>query len=156
MIIWSVPGIGKTTVLRELAVRVSDGARPKRVAIVDTRHELGAGINCNGHLDILEGYPRAKGIEIAKRTMSPQLIICDEIANSNDAIAILEAAGSGVPIVASVHAGTRVDLLSLEYIRKLTESGHIGAYVGLISQIYGGYEYEVFRCRDNSTLKFRR
>lgn len=156
VIVWSIPGIGKTTVLRELAVRASVGGHPKRVAVVDTRHELGAGICCNGHLDILEGYPRSKGIEIAKRTMSPQLIICDEIANLTDADAILEAAGSGVPIVASVHAGSREDLFSLDYIKKLTGSGHIGAYVGLVSQIYGGYEYEVFRCRDNTTLKFRR
>ncbi len=155
IIVWSIPGIGKTTLLRELAVRLASGIDALRVSVIDTRHELGAGIN-GGLIDILDGYPRAKGIEIAIRTMSPQIIICDEIANSEDAAAILDAAGCGIPIVASAHAGTRKELLMQKYLRPILDSGCIGALVGLISQTHGGYEYDILRCRDGVEMKLHR
>lgn len=156
IIIWSAPGIGKTTVLRELAMRIASGTDPKRLAIIDTRHELGADISDCGLIDILDGYPRAKGIEIAKRTMSPQVIICDEIATTEDADAILDAAGSGIAIAASAHAGSLDELLSKSYMKPITESGCIGAYAGLLQQLNGGYEYEVFRVAEDHKIIFKR
>lgn len=155
LIVWSVPGVGKTTLLRELAVRLANGIDALRVSIIDTRHELGAGIN-GGLIDILDGYPRSKGIEIAIRTMSPQVIICDEISNGDDASAILEAAGSGIPVVASAHAGTRDDLLMQKYLHSLLDSGCIGAYIGLIDRIHGGYKYDIYRCNEGMEMELRR
>ena len=148
IIVWSVPGMGKTTLLRELAARIGGGADPMRVAVVDTRHELGAGIEGKGLIDVLDGYPRSKGIEIAKRTLSPQVIICDEIATADDAEAILEAAGSGIPVAASAHAGSRDELLRQEYLERLIGSGAFGAYIGLLGQTLGGYSYDIYRCRE--------
>ena len=156
VIIWSAPGIGKTTVLRELAVRVAGGCDPKRVALIDTRHELGAEISNSGIIDILDGYPRAKGIEIAKRTMSPQVIICDEIATADDSSAILDAAGSGIAIAASAHAGSSEELFTQNYMQPIIRSGCIGAYIGLLEQLYGGYRYEVIRVTDNHKIVFER
>lgn len=156
IIIWSVPGMGKTTVLRELALRLSNGCDPLRVAVVDTRHEICAGIGDCGLIDILDGYPRSKGIEIAKRTMSPQIIICDEIATADDASAIFDAAGSGIPIAASAHAGSRGELCSQSHLKELLCSGHIGALIGLLEQKNGGYRYEVYRCFSDTELYFER
>lgn len=156
LIVWSPPGVGKTTLLRELAVRLGSGSDCRRVALVDTRHELGAGIGGVGLIDVLDGYPRAKGIEIAKRTMSSQVIICDEIGGEKDAEAILEATSSGIPVIASAHAGSRDELFERDYLLPILRSEGIGAYLGLLGQRLGGYEYEIYRCRERSSIGFSR
>ncbi len=155
VIVWSRPGIGKTTLLRELSVRLGSGADAVRVAVIDTRHELVYGVS-GGLVDILDGYPRAEGMEIAKRTMSPQIMICDEIADMNDTRAILDAAGSGIPVVASAHAGSRVELLKGEYMKPIVESGCIGAFIGLLDRSNRGYKYEIYRCDSGSETLFER
>lgn len=155
IIIWSKPGIGKTTLLRELAVRLGGGACGIRTAVIDTRHELGYGVK-GGLIDILDGYPRSKGMEIAKRTMSPQIILCDEISETKDANAILDAAGSGIPVAASVHAGSMAELCKKEYMKPIIEAGCIGAYIGLLEQTYKGYKYDIYRCDENSEIIFER
>ena len=122
LIVWSLPGIGKTTLLRELTVRLGSGRAPLRVAVIDTRHEIGAGIRGIGLVDILDGYPRVKGMEIARRTLSPQIIICDEIATADDVSAVLDAASCGIPVVATVHAGRRESLYLTDHLVPLVSS----------------------------------
>lgn len=156
IIVWSVPGVGKTTVLRELSVRLGSGGAPLRVAVIDTRHEIGVGIEKTGLVDILDGYPRAKGIEIAKRTMSPQIIVCDEIATPEDTAAILEAAEAGIPVAASAHAGSRAELFRQAHLRSLMASETFGAYVGLLGQTLGGYRYDIYRCKEGASVSVKR
>ncbi len=130
MLIWSPPGVGKTTLLRELSLLLSEGDTPFRTAVVDTRCEITAGIQ-GEMMDVFLGYPRAVGMEIALRTMSPQVIVCDEIANAGDADAVLSAAASGVAVLASAHAGRREDLLLKKDIARLIEAGAFSTLVGL-------------------------
>ncbi|MBR6530173.1 MAG: hypothetical protein IKT43_02015, partial [Clostridia bacterium] len=70
LLLFSPPGGGKTTVLRSLIRALASGESPRRVAVVDTRRELGACLG-SSHLcvDVLSGYPRRQGIEIAARCM---------------------------------------------------------------------------------------
>ncbi len=111
VLVFSPPGLGKTTVLRELAAQLSDPPHPVRVALVDTRYELNVGLAHCMMLDVLSGYPRSKGMEIALRTLSPDYIICDEISSPDDRQALLQCYASGVRVCASIHAGTKEDLL---------------------------------------------
>lgn len=111
VLVFSPPGMGKTTVLRELAAQLSDPPHPVRVALVDTRYELSVGLEHCMMLDVLSGYPRSQGIEIAVRTLSPDYIICDEISSPEDRQALLQCFGSGVRLCASIHAGSKEDLL---------------------------------------------
>ena len=130
MLIWSRPGCGKTTALRELALRLSSGEYAYRCALVDTRYELGAGVS-GELLDIYRGYPRAAGMELAIRTMAPQIVICDEIATAEDAEAILNCASSGAAVIASAHAGSAEELLRRSSIRRLVDAGVFPVLAGL-------------------------
>ena len=110
VLVYSAPGRGKTTLLREIAAGLANPPEPKRVAVVDTRYELGTGLETVCMLDLLSGYPRSIGMEIALRTLAPEYIICDEIASEGDRQALLACADSGICICASVHAGSPEEL----------------------------------------------
>lgn len=132
VLIYAPPGVGKTTLLRAVAKEAASPAVGLRTVAVDTREELCYTLDgCNLLLDILIGYPRQEGIEIAVRTLGAQLIVCDEIGDSRDAKAILSAAGCGVPLVASAHAASIEDLLARPAIHQLHTAHVFGTYIGL-------------------------
>ncbi len=132
VLIYSPPGVGKTTVLRAAAIEASRGADPRRTVVVDTREELRHALTGEDlTLDVLVGYPRAIGIEIAVRTLGAQLVICDEIGNAEDALAVMHAANCGVPLIASAHAATVEELLLRPVMRALHRARVFAAYVGL-------------------------
>ena len=103
MLIYSPPGVGKTTALRSLAGSV--GRSGLHVVIVDERGEFPYEDYSDGEVDILRGYDRKSGIEIALRSMSADLIIIDELS-AGETAEISEVARCGIPLVASVHASS--------------------------------------------------
>ncbi len=131
ILIYSKPGIGKTTVLRELSARLASPPFNFRVAVVDTRFEICGALSGNYTIDALSGYPRAKGIETALRTLAPEYIICDEIANREDSEAVLSSAGAGVPVIASAHAGSFDELMKNNCISSLVDGGVFKHIIGL-------------------------
>ncbi len=132
VLFYSPPNVGKTTLIRDIAATLSGGRQPRRVALVDTRGELYMREMFGESLvDVLHGYPRAKGIEIATRTLSPEVIFCDEIGSSEEAKAILSAQNSGVPLIATAHADSMSGLLRRPNIRMLYDSGIFRYYIGL-------------------------
>ena len=94
------------------AVGAGTSARrpPIRVGVVDERSEIAAcfggvpghdvGLMC----DVIEGCGKAEGMSILVRSMSPMVIVTDEIGSPADADALLEASRCGVGVVASAHA----------------------------------------------------
>ena len=127
VLVYSPPAGGKTTLLRELAYLLSNGETRIRTAVVDTRFEITEGLE-GCHLFVLSGYPRAKGIEIAERTLAPEVIICDEISNEEDIEAVDLAAGSGAAVVASCHSDTDQDS---RIMRKVRERATFGIFYGV-------------------------
>ena len=144
ILIYAPPGEGKTTLLRSVAAALAggDGQPPLRTVVVDTRGELGFDVDgeklC---LDILKGYPRAKGVEIATRTLSAQLIICDEIGDVEEAMALISTHHGGVPLIASAHGGSVQELLLRTGLRLLHEAYLFGAYVGIRRDGHGDFLY---------------
>lgn len=132
LLIYSPPGVGKTTLLRSMIHKISQGYESKRCAVIDTRGELSFDLNDKDLLvSILSGYPRKKGIEIAVRTMNAQIIFCDEIGDEQDASAIIDAQGAGIPIIASCHGSAISDILSHTGIYNLHKARIFEHYVGI-------------------------
>lgn len=143
VLVYSRPRMGKTTILRDAAITLSL-KKQYCVALVDTREELsGDFIEKGCEMDILSGYSKAEGIEIATRTLSPDLIVCDEIGGYEEAEAILSVASAGVPLLASAHADTLEEILSRGAIRILSDGKIFGAYIGVRKDANGKYIYTV-------------
>ena len=109
------PGCGKTTLLRDYILQISD-SNSGAVAVVDERQEIFpmAGTDfCFSpgiRTDVLSGCMKTSGIEIVLRTMTPQIIAVDEITAQEDCTALLHAAWCGVVLIATAHAANRSDL----------------------------------------------
>lgn len=144
VLVYAPPGVGKTTLLRGVVNLMAGGENPLRVAVVDTRGELERGLDAPSLLvDILSGYPRGVGIAIAARTLSAQLIVCDEIGDLGEAREIMNAHNSGVPLLASAHAGDLAELLAKPGIRLLHRARCFGAYVGITRRTGFDFDYDM-------------
>lgn len=107
LLIAGKPMSGKTTLLRDLCRIIGDRSK---LALVDSRSEIAAaycGIpqnNVGQFTDVLNGYDREEGIEIAVRTLSPEYIACDEITGVGEIERL--CADSGVKLIFTLHCGS--------------------------------------------------
>lgn len=122
VLVCSPPAMGKTTFLRSAAylLAIGKGIPPKRVCIADERAELAVGLTNTGLADVISLMPKAKAIEIFTRTMSPEVIICDEISAS-DVEPLAESVASGICLIASAHCKDPQDLKRRGRMRRLSE-----------------------------------
>lgn len=120
-LIISPPRCGKTTLLRDLARLLSTGDHQfgvgdHRVAIVDERSEIAGCLDgipqhdLGPRVDVLDHCPKAEGTMMLIRSMSPDVILTDEIGKSEDTQAIKEAMHAGVNIITTVHGSDLSDI----------------------------------------------
>ncbi len=141
----AAPGVGKTTMLRDIARQFSSGGsgvRPRKVCIADERSEITGAhfgvplLDVGPRTDVMDGCPKAQAMRMMIRTMSPQLIVTDEIGSEEDALAVGEAAVSGVAVVASVHARNLEEARAKHTVGRLIADGRFSRLVEL-SRIEG-------------------
>lgn len=131
MLIFSPPGEGKTTALRALAKRIGSGKDARRVAVVDERCEFLPQEYLGCTVDLLRGYKRAQGIEIAMRTLNPEILMVDEIGGREEADAMVGMLRGGVPLIATAHAGSMEDIRSRPSLLPFLQLGIFECFVGL-------------------------
>ena len=142
MLIVGPPGSGKTTLLRELSHRLSE---QRRVAVVDTRGEIclpGVG----RLLTAITDCPAGVGIEIAVRTLSPEVIVTDEIGRE-EVPGVLTCLRCGVPLFASAHGESLADLRARAGLCKVLQSGAF-SLIAFVSRTRAGTRIrtEVLSC----------
>jgi stage III sporulation protein AA len=113
------PQTGKTTLLRDIARIASSGSivrgiQAQKVGIVDERSEIAGCVNgipqltFGDRIDVLDACPKAEGMMMMIRSMSPDILVVDEIGRKEDAEAIQEAVHAGIKLMMTTH-GTSID-----------------------------------------------
>jgi stage III sporulation protein AA len=127
------PQTGKTTLLRDIARIVSSGdsgssISAKKVGIVDERSEIAGCVNgipqltFGPRVDVLDACPKAEGMMMMIRSMSPDVLVVDEIGRLEDTEAILEAVNAGIKLMMTTHGDSFEEIQkrpSLQEIFKL-------------------------------------
>ena len=129
VLICGAPNSGKTTLLRDLARQLS---YRKSVSLIDERGELAACVggepqNDVGLCDVYCGYPKSVAMIQAVRSMSPEIIICDEIGSREECAALGECSRCGVSVIATAHASDSGEAV----YRRLSDSNAFSAVVFL-------------------------
>lgn len=150
------PASGKTTILRDLTRQLSDGALKKmyKVALIDERGELAASFQGQAQTDVgittdvFDFYPKPIGISIAIRSMSPEIIVCDEIGSSKDIKILQDCSNAGVIMIASAHASSLEEIFRRKQINKMLSSGEFH-YLILLGKTPGNVE-EIIDVSENN------
>lgn len=143
------PKSGKTTILRSISQQLSD--QGEQVAIIDQRRELWP---CDeetaallpANCDVLSGYPKAEGIVQALRSLSPDVIMCDEVGSLEDTAAIKQGVNAGVRMIVSIHAGSSKDFLGRPQGQMLLGTGAFSKLVVMAGRKFPGKVGAVYDC----------
>ena len=132
-IIISPPNCGKTTLLRDISKKLSNGIsnldlKGRKVCVIDERSEIASCVNGVPQLnlglrtDVLDSCPKSQGIMMAIRSMSPDVIVCDEIGSTEDIESIIKAMNSGVKLITTVHGYDVKDIYEREVFKGAIEN----------------------------------
>lgn len=140
------PGVGKTSLLRELIRLTSEQGH--RVGVIDERDELSgsqggdAAYDLGPCSDVLVGFDKRTASMLLLRGMNPEIIAMDEITASGDTEAVQNITGCGVILYATAHGRSRKDMCARPLYRELFEQGLFQQLV-LISIRDGRREYKL-------------
>lgn len=167
-LIISAPRCGKTTLLRDIVRQLSDGNERfsgLAVGVVDERSEIAGcyqGIPQNDvgiRTDVLDGCPKAEGMMMLIRSMSPQVVAVDEIGTAEDIKALESVLNCGCKILATVHGNDIDDVRKKPLLSSMVNAHVFERYVllsnrmqaGTVQAVYDGrgtclFERERFAC----------
>lgn len=125
-LIISPPGAGKTTLVRDIAYKLSNEKNIQNVLIVDERFEIAGNLKneelqVGQFVDVISGASKSFAFGEALKTMSPKVIITDEISEESDIAEVKQAIKSGVKVIATAHAEGINDLKFKRYFDSLLE-----------------------------------
>lgn len=134
-LIISAPGLGKTTLLRDIVRHASNGEF--QVCVIDERSEvagcyMGLAQNDLGlRTDVLDNCRKAEGMMMAVRAMSPSVIAADEIGSVEDVQAVRTVLRCGCSIVATVHGESVEDIRKKPAMSALIEEHVFARFIVL-------------------------
>lgn len=152
-LIISPPRCGKTTLLRDVIRQLSNGSESRSgitVGVVDERSEIGAcymGVPQNElgiRTDVLDCCPKAKGMLMLIRSMSPRVIAVDEVGSIEDINAIEYVMNCGCKLIATVHGNSIEDIKNKPILGKLVEGRLFERYILLNNHGGVGHLEEIY------------
>jgi stage III sporulation protein AA len=150
------PQTGKTTLLRDLARVISEGKGTipsMKIGIVDERSEIAGSVKgipqhrLGNRVDVLDACPKAEGMMMLIRSMSPEVLIVDEIGRKEDSDAIMEAIHAGVKIITTVHGNKIEDVIDRPTLKSLM---NMNVFTRCIELTRGYQPGKVKRIRDEN------
>ena len=148
-LIISPPGAGKTTFIRDIATKLSNEKNVHNILIVDERFEIAGNFNdknlsVGNFVDIISGSNKCYAFSEALKTMTPSVIVTDEVSEEEDIRAIEQAVKSGVKVIATAHAESIGDLKYKKYFTPLLEDKYFERIVVLSNRCGVGTVEGVF------------
>ncbi|MDY0408410.1 stage III sporulation protein AA [Virgibacillus soli] len=162
-LIVGAPQTGKTTLIRDLTRMISTGWKyvpGKKVCVIDERSEIAGSIKgipqheVGQRTDVLDACPKAEGMMMMIRSMSPEVLIVDEIGSHQDVQALLEAVHAGVVVICTIHGQSLTELKKRPSLALLFEQNVFSRTViiennvglpGKIKYIYNGQEKNIYQ-----------
>lgn len=138
-LIISAPGSGKTTFLRDLIQQFYHHNVSKNLLVIDERNEICSVVNgepaldMGGFCDIYTNCSKRFAFKNGIRSMSPDVVITDEIDLDKDIECILDAMNSGVSVIATIHAKDLNQLKKKRYFDNLLDNRVFSRYIVLTS-----------------------
>ena len=163
-LIVSPPKCGKTTILRDIARNISNGMpinslMGKKVSIIDERSEIASCFNGIPQLDvgirsdILDNCLKKDGMIMAIRSLSPDILICDEIGTDGDMEALNMAFNSGVNIIVSIHGYSIEDIYRRRIFKDLLENSILDRIIVLSNKNGPGTIENAYLIGDGGDIK---
>ncbi len=163
-LIISPPKCGKTTILRDLARNISNGMpinnlRGKKVSIIDERSEIASCFNGIPQLDvgirsdILDNCLKRDGMIMAIRSLSPEVLICDEIGTEGDIESLNMAFNSGVNIIVTIHGYSIEDIYKRKVFKDLLEKSILEKVIVLSNRRGPGTVENIYSIEAGGELK---
>jgi stage III sporulation protein AA len=161
-LIISPPRCGKTTLLRDVIRQLSNGSsryNGKTVGVVDERSEIGGsymGVPQNDlgiRTDILDCCPKAEGMMMLVRSMSPSVVCVDEIGDFKDIQAIESVIHCGCKLIATVHGSSMEDIERKPLLQKFMKERIFERYIILSNRPSIGSLQSVFDERGTSLFR---
>ncbi|HJB30050.1 MAG TPA: stage III sporulation protein AA [Candidatus Blautia faecavium] len=152
-LIISPPRCGKTTLLRDIIRQISNGREGvpgMTVGVVDERSELAGcyqGIPQNDlgiRTDILDGCPKAEGMQMLLRSMSPSVVAVDELGGVEDFKAVEAVINCGCKLIATSHGSSLEDIARQPLFQKLLDMQVFERYILLGRQDRAGVVEGIF------------
>lgn len=164
-IIIGPPQTGKTSLIRDLARLLSNGTkdiRSHKVAIIDERSEIAASLNgipqhdIGLRTDVMDACPKTEGMMMMIRSMSPEVLIVDEIGSKADVNAILEAVYAGVNVICTLHGQSLEQIKKRPSIMKLFNNHIFKRFIILEKRNVSSFNLNIYDDKQNQLYCSRR
>lgn len=134
-IILSSPGLGKTTLLRDIIYQIEKSDKMLNLSIIDERNEITAikngipTLSIGKCCDIVAYMDKKSAIEYCIRSLNPDIIVTDEISLEKDIEVINLASTMGIKILCTIHCDSLYLLKLKANMNKLIEEKLFRRYI---------------------------